>query len=110
MPRDRALERDFLESAACDVEFAPRVALRLEAGEAEYGEDGFRARSLAELLDEIGQEGQDIAGWACLAVQVVHHQVPDVLIATRLVGGLLELAEYGARADLLARTLAAYTA
>lgn len=45
--------------------FVQRLRARLEAGAATYGDASF-TRPAAELVDEIQQEVEDIAGWGLL--------------------------------------------
>lgn len=45
--------------------FVQRLRARLEAGAANYGDASF-TRPAAELVDEIQQEVEDIAGWGLL--------------------------------------------
>jgi hypothetical protein len=108
MPRDRAFEREWLERAARDPEFAPRVAERLERAAAELGEDSFRERTLRELCGEIGEEGLDVAGWGVLAQQL-HFDVDAPPYKVRRVLELIDMAaELGAHIDLIMRTAMSY--
>ena len=45
--------------------FTARLRARLEAGAREYGDTSF-SRPAAELIDEIQQELEDVAGWGFL--------------------------------------------
>ena len=63
---DRAeeCERDD-ESLAWSADFLARVRARLAKGEAEYG-DASHARATGELLREIQEELEDVAGWSAI--------------------------------------------
>ena len=46
--------------------FTERLRARLVAGAAKYGDTSFR-RPITEILDELQQELEDIAGWGLIA-------------------------------------------
>lgn len=48
------------------LEFVAAIEARLEIGAVEYQDRPAAARPLAELVDEIGQELVDVAGWSFL--------------------------------------------
>jgi hypothetical protein len=103
MRRDRELEREFLERAARDPEFAPRCTARLDEGELRFGPSGLDRLTLLQVVVEVAEEGLDSANWGVLGVQLPPPAgvPPDIL--ARVHEMLADAAEWGARIDLLMR-------
>ena len=86
--RSPSFERQWFEQVARAAQrwgigperFFDEVGERLEKGAREYGEHSWRAKTLPELLKEIGEEGADVAGWGVLAAQLVNHEAGEELI------------------------------
>lgn len=56
-------------------EYAKVVWERLEHGAAEYGDDGWWKRGIESCIEEIGDEGSDLAGWVLGALQVLRDEI-----------------------------------
>lgn len=56
-------------------EYAKVVWKRLEHGAAEYGDDGWWKRGIESCVEEIGDEGSDLAGWVLGALQVLRDEI-----------------------------------
>lgn len=86
------------------LRWSERVIARLDAYRQTNGDDTFRQRPLPALVDEIGEECDDIAGWVLLALersQDYDLAPPD---RARLVASLEAAAMLGAQAAALVAT------
>jgi hypothetical protein len=84
---------------AAAPEFVDRVFARLEKGAREYGADNYLHVPLEQLVDEIAEEGDDIAGWAVLVgVRLIGNQKVNSDVGQQAQTLLLEAAAHGLRA------------
>jgi hypothetical protein len=69
-------EVEFLRAASRTTSgeaYVNRVLNRLNKGAAEY-DDSWSKRPVSELLEELGEEGDDLGGWSVLAAQVLQNR------------------------------------
>lgn len=109
--RDRQFERDFLGCAARDAKlgslgFEDAVQARLDRAAADFG-DSFLRYSLERFVKEIGEEGEDVAGWSVGAAQCLDLTTYDDERRELIMHWLIHLAGLGARIEWAKRQLAA---
>lgn len=101
-PRDRIREHAFLAAPArlhghAGECWAASARLRLEAGQAAYG-DRWRTLGLPRLLDELAEEAADLGAWAALAEQALDGADLDPVDAVEVRRALEVAASAGAAA------------
>lgn len=84
MERDRLLEREILDRTKAPNAFSQQVLARLDHYEAKHGNTGWE-KPVDELLQEMGEEAADIAGWAMGAArQLDETQLHRLVVAISL--------------------------
>jgi hypothetical protein len=103
--RDRSYERGALDAAEAHAElgltgYGERVLERLDRVGAKHG-DRFATMAIAELLEEIAQEGLDAGGWALLTAEKAMLDGLTERVALPLRLKLVEIVAAGAQVEQL---------